>query len=704
MWNRKGKKRKRKPDSSVLRRDKIKRSQLGRINTIYGIVFLSMTSIILRLAYLQIAHGAEFHKQATADVLESVPVLPARGRIFDANGTLLAYDEPVYSVYLTQNKNTQKQLPTLASILATEFKTTPESVINLVESQKQYATIKLFTNVTQAQLAFVMENRDNLPGITVELDSQRQYPYGVLAGHVLGYVGPITAQTKSYYVDKLHYLQNEQVGETGLESQYNQLLQGQVGQQMMKVSSTGQYIQDAGMNPAPVSGNNLQLTLDAHLQAQTQQEITSFIDKSPFKNTINDAAAVMLDVKTGGVLSLVSYPYYSPNWYTVPGQLTKVSSYLSKSGAQQNNAIQNPNYPGSTVKPANLLTALEHNVISPQTAYYVPYNILIAGAQKHDDAPHGFVDDAKAITVSSDVFFYNIGLWLAKWMGAGPSSGGAPAGGVSLQRWRNVDFAKGITDLFNGEWKFGLGQITGIDLPGEQYGNFYIMDANQNYAAAPFPLQKATQSVQKTGQFVNYSTPVSIALAAIGQEQQFTPIQLAQYVATIANGGKRIEPHLLQAVYPPNLTDQLSTQDKPMKTIQPVVQADLKINPQYLKVAQQGMYGVCNDPAGTAYPDFQTAPYKAAGKTGTADIYLNGVHMTNSVFIAYAPFNNPQVAVAVMIPGGGYGADSAAAVARNMMDTYFKEHHEFFPKSQWQTAQIPASWLTSTANTVFQTK
>ncbi|QSO47085.1 peptidoglycan D,D-transpeptidase FtsI family protein [Alicyclobacillus mengziensis] len=708
-----------------VKRDQPKRSHLARISVVYGLIFLSFSSLILRMAYLQMVKGTTFRSEASTTITNKIPVLPPRGRIFDSNGTLLAYDQPVYSLALVQSNTTnQIQLQSIAMTLAPVFRTTPQSIMNNIQSQKQYAMIMLFKNITEQQVSFVIEHQDELPGVTVELDSEREYPYGALAGHVLGYVGPITSGTANYYVNQLHYLPDEQVGETGIESEYNQLLQGKVGQQLLTLGSAGlplsknglqsgngssltqaaSGIQSAIMNPAPVAGDNLELTIDGHLQAVTQEDITNFVNHSPYKSTINDAAAVMLNVNTGAVLSLVSYPYYNPNWYTMPGQLTKHATYLATSGAQENNAIQNPNYPGSTVKPANMLTALKYSVITPQTAYYVPYQIQIAGAIKHDDVPHGFVDDAKAITVSSDVFFYNVGLWLSKWMGASPSSGGAPLGGVSLQHWRNVDFAKGITELFNGEWMFGLGQLTGIDLPGEQTGNFYIMDSHKQYAAVPFPLQQATKSVQKTGSYVNYSTPVSIALSAIGQEQQFTPVELAQYVATIANGGTRIQPHLLQAVYPPGLTDSLSTQQEPIQQVKPNVQANLKLNQTDLQIVHQGMYGVCNNPLGTAYSDFLGTPYKAAGKTGTADIYINGVHMANSVFIAYAPFNHPQVAVAIMIPGGGYGAQSAAAIARNMLDTYFKEHHEFFPKSQWESTTIPGSWLTSTANTSFTAK
>ncbi|QQE81070.1 peptidoglycan glycosyltransferase [Alicyclobacillus sp. SO9] len=667
----------------------------------YGFVFLAFVSLIIRLGYLQVVTGQKYRAEALTTTLQRIPVLPARGRIFDRNGNLLAYDNPNYSVFLTRMKHVHQNLNEMAKRLAPVFHTTAKKILATINQQKNYATIRLFRNANNQQLAYVSAHSGQLPGITLGMSSDRMYPYGDLAGHALGYVGPITAQTKKYYVNKMGYLSSQKVGESGIELQYDKLLQGKPGYEIMKVNNQGTSVQHLGMDPAPTPGKNLELTIDGRVQAMTQQAIMNVISHSTHKNTIKDAAAVMLNVKTGGVLALASYPYYDPNWYTVPGQLTKHLKYLDTSGAQQNNAIQNPNYPGSTVKPANLITGLEYGAITPSTAYTVPYKIYIGNAMKHDDMPHGFVNDVKAIAVSSDVFFYRVGLRLGKWFGSSPTNGGAPAGGISLQKWRNTDFAKGLVNLFYGEYRFGLGQLTHIDLPGEQPGRFYYMDAKKQYAAVPFPLQKAQQSLKKTHQFVNYSTPVSLALSAIGQEQQFTPIELAQYVATIANNGVKLQPHLLKSVLAPSLSTSLKN-DPIVKNVKKKVQAKLNINPTYLHLAQQGMYGVCNVSYGgqsTAYGDFHNAPYKAAGKTGTADIYMNGVHLTNSVFIAYAPFKNPQIAVAVMVPGGGYGAQSAAMITRNMMDTYFKEHHEFFPKSQWLSSSVPTNWKTLSAYT-----
>ncbi len=196
-------------------------------------------------------------------------------------------------------------------------------------------------------------------------------------------------------------------------------------------------------------------------------------------------------------------------------------------------------------------------------------------------------------------------------------------------------------------------------------------------------------------------TPTTLAQAATGQMQQFTPMQLATYAATIANNGIKIQPHLLEAVYPPGMEKKITSSDKPIRVVKPKV-TKLPFKLSYINLAQQGMEQETQDPEGTGYFAFKGAPYKVAGKTGTAKIYINGKQVDNSVYIAYAPANNPQIAVAVMVPGAGYGAATAAPIARDMMDTYFKEHHEFYKTSLPTT--IPSNWKSSEAYTIPESK
>lgn len=689
MWKKRRKRRTRPAtptEGQILHKEK--RSHVVRVNVVYGLIFVSFASLILRMGYLQIAKGDYFRNQATTTSLSRVAVLPARGYIYDTNGNLLAYDKPSYSVYLTQIPHVTQDYQAMSRILAPVFKVDQAKLYTEMQSDKQVASAVLFKNVTDEQVSFVVENQHALPGVSVVLDSQRTYPEGDLAGKVLGFTGAITPQTEAKY-QKLGYQPNQKVGEDGIEEQYESLLQGSIGDQVVQINASGTPIKKLGFDPPPTPGKYLQLTLDGHLQAFTQNYIVSQIQNSKNTATIKNASAVMLDVKTGGVLAMVSYPYLDPNWF--PSGLSAHQGYLSKPFVQYNTVIRGPEPPGSTVKPANLITALQNGVVTPQTQFYDHYVTKIGTSPIHDDGNHGIVTPSYAITVSCDSFFYNAGLQLGRWFGSNASNGGAPPAGVGYLTWLHSDFVKGLNALYEGERKFGLGAMTGIDLPHENPGVFLI---DENYTKVPYDLDTAEKSIQKTGKYNNSATPVDLAFAGIGQAQQFTPLELAQYVATIANNGVRLQPHLLKAVYQPNMQQKLTAQDKPVEQFVTKVQADLHIAPQYMKIVQRGMYGVINNPNGTGYYAFQGAPYKAAGKTGTAQLYGN---LDNSVFIAYAPYDNPQVAVAVMVPGGGYGADIAAPVARAMIDTYFKEHHEFFPKDQWELTDIPNTWRTSPA-------
>ncbi|QQE79928.1 penicillin-binding protein 2 [Alicyclobacillus sp. SO9] len=700
-----------------------KRTHIGRLNIVYGLVFLSFGSLILRLGYLQVSQGPKFRSDAMTTAIQRLPVLPARGRIYDAEGHLLAYDKPSYGLTYTRMKGVNQHPARIAEMLAKVFKEPSSKIYNdLVNKNKNYRTINLFKKITNKQMSFIAENQGDMPGLLITQSYTRTYPNGDLAGHVLGYVGPIQKADQKEYVKKLKYLQSQIVGDTGIEGYYESYLQGQRGYKVLQVSTNGSAAANVGYTP-PTSGNNLQLTLDGHVQAVAQQDIQHAVATSKHRSSINDVGAVMLNVKTGGVLSLVSYPYYDPNWFE-NGEFSKHRNYMLSSHASINYAISQPQYPGSTVKPANLIIGLEHGAITPYTGYPVPYWLQITpgpSGRKHDDMNHGYVNDVTAIAVSSDVFFYKLALRVGQWFGSSATHPGSPPAGMSATKWSRTAAVKGLIDLFGGEERFGLGVLTHIDLPGEQLGNFYTIDAAALGNAYPFDLKKAEAAYKRNHQYVTqdqytevikgkngknhtvtrkatrFISPIGIALSGIGQEQQFTPIELGQYVATIANNGTKIQPHLLDKVLQPGLTpvgqDQVYKQFKPSET-------NLHIKPQYLKLAQQGMYGVTHDPLGTGYYVFHNTPYDAAGKTGTADIVLNGHKTTDSVFIAYAPYNNPQVAVAVMVPGGGYGATTAAPIAKDMLDAYFKEHHEFFKKSQWTNTDIPKNWKQTKAYTI----
>ncbi|MFD1677048.1 peptidoglycan D,D-transpeptidase FtsI family protein [Alicyclobacillus fodiniaquatilis] len=682
--------------------------KIFRINVVYMMVFASFTALILRGAYIQIVQGASFRQAELNTQVEKIPEVPQRGWIYDANGQVLAMNKPSMSVMLDRYSTvSDAAYRRIAKVLAPVLKKSSNQLYKRMTSNGSEVNVLLATNLTDAQVSFIAEHHSELPNIDVEQDYQRYYPNGDLAGHVLGYTGRINQGNEAHYA-KLGYKPVQTVGETGLEWQYEHDLQGKIGYQLVAVDASGDAIRNVGSMPPPTAGNNIQLTLDGHMQAEAQMIVQNLIDSSSSRDLIQEASAVMLNVKTGGVISMVSYPYIDPNWYTNGKGIGAHQAYLSEPFVQTNTAIQNYEFPGSTVKPANAITALKADVIWP--GYVMQdHEFTYIGSDptpKDDDGTnHGLVDTVKAIAVSCDTFFYEVGLHLGKWYGADGSHGGSyPASVGSYQKYQNTDFAKGINQLFQGEWNFGLGPLTGIDLPGEAKGVFYIEDDTQGNKEVTYDLKKSEQSIAKTGKYVNHGSPADLANAGIGQSQEFTTTQLGEYVMTLANNGKKLQPHLLDREYGPNDTPTSGT--KPLKTVKTKVTGQVKANQQYFYLVKQGMYGVTTGSDATASGLFGSN-YQVAAKTGTATIYVkpNGssasVKTDNSVFICYAPLNNPQVALAVMAPGGGYGASFSGIIAKKLLDAYFDEHHaSFMPKKDWTNTKIPSNWKASAAYTL----
>lgn len=653
-----------------------------RSRVIYSLVFLSFSTLVMRLGYVQIVLGPKLTAESRYIPLSTVPVVPTRGAIYSSDGQILADSQPIFSVYMIQSAQEKSYYKQISAMLAPVFKISRKVLFERMNQNVVSPEIQIFNHATDRQISFIYEHRNQLPGIDIQLEPQRNYPMGDLAGHVLGYVGPITAQNANYYVNKLHYLYSQTVGESGIEAQYEKYLQGKPGAEAIQLNPLGVPIKRVGFYPPPTTGDTVQLTLNAALQAKAQEIVANFVQNSPLKSQIVNASAVMLNVKTGGVLSMVSYPYMDPNWF-INGTVGQHYAYLTKSDALVNNVIQSPGYPGSTVKPANGLAGLESGAITPSTQIFDHGFLQIGNRIFHNWYLPGFglINVVRAIELSDDTFFYHLGLILGDW-----HNNQYPKG-MSYSQWVKTDFVKGINTLFSWEYRLGLGQLTGIDLPGEVPGQFFIEDTQKNYQEVPYNLQQALKSMKTKGYYPNHGAVPDLAFAAIGQSQMFTPIEMAQYVATLANNGVRLQPHLLKAIFPPKVQPNESSA-KPIKVFKPVVQARLKLNPTDLKAVQKGMYEMANNPQGLLYQGgFAGSPYHAAGKTGTAQIVINGKSVLNSVTIAYAPYHDPQVAVAVMVPGGGYSTQTASHLAHQLFNAYFQLKHEYFPKAQWLNSQ-----------------
>lgn len=612
----------------------------GRMSFVYGVSFLAFSTLLLRLGYLQVNRGVALRSQASNQQVSYVPVLPARGWIYDSNHQLLADDTPSMSIVLTRLHSKYQDFGQLATLLSPILNI---PVATLIDKMNNFNTwenqIYLAQNVSDTVVTYVSEHKSELPGVDLVTSSQRNYPNGQLASQALGYVGAISAEdVKSPLIQK-NYILTQIIGKDGLEKEYEPYLQGKVGEYAVVINNRGIPLQNLGLSPAPQQGDTLNLSLDGHLQEAAQQAIDSMITNLNTKQglDVKHASVVAIDVKTGGVLAMLSYPNYDPNWFVDP----KLLSQHAKNLSTFNGATQGMYTPGSTVKPANIMLGLLKGAITPQTIVDDTGGLQIGNYFMRGDEAGGagLVDPVRTIEVSDDIFMYQLSLWLAHW----------PPTNISVATWIRTLRTQAINDFHNFEKEWGLGVQTGIDLP--------------------------TESV---GLFADNKTLYDLPATAIGQDQAFTPLQLANYAATIANNGVRLEPHLMQSIVTP--TGQV------VKTFTPKVMAKITAPQQYWDIIHKGMYLVVNGPQGTASGSFTDAPYKAAGKTGTAQ-QGNGQNDI-SVFIAYAPYNDPQIALSVVIPGAGYGATGAVPVARQILDAYFKEHHEFFPASQWTNTSI----------------
>lgn len=646
----------------------------GRIQFIYGIIFFFMSTLVLRLGYLQIVNGEDFRAAASTTMLARLPILPSRGRIYDANHQLLAYDQPSFSIVLTRLNTRQQNYRAMAAHLGPVFHRDEADLVKLMETKDPGSTqVRLLPNATPEQVAFVAEHQSWLPGLHVVEDPKRAYRYGSLAGHVIGYVHPIPADEAAEY-SKKGYLLDQWIGLDGVERSYESVLQGRAGERVLALSSMGVPKQDLGVDPSPVPGDNIELTLDAHLQATAQQIVVDELNqvKQKYHYDPQDAEAVLLDTHTGGVLTLVSYPYYDPGWYTTSAQYEAHEDYLnSRLTPMINHALLSPRTPGSTVKPINILVGLKNGVIDRYTTIDDRGYAVVGNFKMKDWQPwgHGKVGPITAIAESCDTFMYDVGMWLSGWHDGPPV-------GERVGRWIVWNRIEALDKLYDADAAFGLGPETHIDLPYEARGHYY----DNLHLYDP---QAAKRALKTRGYYDDRGTLYDVTAAAIGQNQQFTPIQLATYVLALANEGHRLQPHVLHRV--------LSPKGKVLRDVEAIDRGRVPFDPQDIALVRRGMWAAVNRPGGTAHRAFLGAPYEAAGKTGTAQIERD---REISLFIGYAPAEHPEVCVAVMVPGGGESGETAVPIARKLFDAYFREHHEYFPQAQWTDRSIPQMWPT----------
>ena len=590
------------------------------------VVLLAFGTLVGRFVWLQVLQHDFYRTRAEDNRIALIPIVPNRGVITDRNGVVLARNYSAYTLEITPSLagDLDATIDGLAELIDIQPKDR-KRFKRLLDEAKNFESVPIRTRLTDAEVAIFAAQRYRFPGVEVRARLFRQYPLGPIGSHAIGYIGRITDRDLQWIEEadrQANYKGTDHIGKTGLEQHYEFELHGETGYEEVEIDAGGRALRSLKRIP-PVSGNNLQLTLDSRLQEITER---AFGDRK--------GALVAIDPATGGILALVSNPTYDPNLFVdgiTPENWKELNEHPDK--PMINRTINGAYPPGSTFKPFMALAALEMGKRTPQQAISDPGYFNFGNHTFRDDKKggHGSVDMYRSIVHSCDPYYYI----LANDMG--------------------------IDNIARFMGQLGFGQRTGVDLGRDDSGESRGVLPSQEWKRKRF--KKPEQQKWYAGETISIG---------IGQGYNaYTPIQLAQATAAVANRGVMFRPHLVNQIIDAKTGEKRPVEPEPMR--------DLKLKPQNVDVIRRAMVGVNKE--GTGARAFAGAPYEAAGKTGTAQVFsLKGADYKahaikkelrdHALFIAYAPADKPRIALAVLVENGGFGAQSAAPIARMVLDYY----------------------------------
>ncbi|MDR0247615.1 MAG: penicillin-binding protein 2 [Burkholderiales bacterium] len=597
-----------------------------------GLAMLLVLGVLLgRFFYLQVIAHQQYQTQAENNRIAVVPVGPSRGTISDRNGAVLAQSFSAYTLELTPSRigdleATLAQLGELIEITPRDLRRFRRAM----EESRNFDSLPLRTKLSDDEVAQFAVYKYRFPGVDIRARLYRQYPSGETSSHVLGHIGRINDRDVEQLAQSgglLNYKGTDHIGKTGIELSYEETLHGIVGFDEVETDALGRAVRSLTRVP-PIPGDHLQLTIDLRLQQLAEQVLGE-----------SNGAVVAIDPNNGEILAMASMPGFDPNLF-VEGIDVANWERLNNSPDKPllNRPLRGAYPPGSTIKPLLALAALTSGKRTAEYAFNDPgYFELPSGTGNayrfRDDkvGGHGRVDMAKSIVQSCDTYYY-----------------------ILASETDIDDTARFLS-------QFGFGQKTGIDLEGEAVGVL----PSRAWKRERFSGSRFREEHRR------WYLGDSIS-AGIGQGyNNFTPLQLAHAVATLANDGISYRPHLVKRII-----DGTTGQTK---EVQPEETRRLDLKPAHLAIIKRAMVDVNRE--GTAARIFKDAPYTSAGKTGTAQVFsLRGERYVESQvkshlrdhawFIAYAPAEKPVIAVAVLVENGGFGARAAAPIARALFDYY----------------------------------
>jgi penicillin-binding protein 2 len=589
-----------------------------KLKIVIALLLIAISILLVRLGYLQIIRGAEFKQKSENNSVRFRRIKPLRGLIMDRNGIVLVDNSPSFDVlYIPSkvkgNELSVEKLKDLYKSKSLEFSYDQ----SISKTAKQYSPIKLEKNVSMEKVALVETNALNLPGIYIDVSPVRLYLDGEMLAPVIGYTGEISQEDLEKNNDEYAY--GDVLGKHGLEKFFDTYIRGRRGAELVEVNVYGKEIKNLGRID-PVSGYNIMLTIDADLQKAAWDALEG-----------KAGSAIVLDTRDGAVLAMVSSPSFDPNLFN-DGISSEQWSKLQNNpfAPLSNKAVSGQYPPGSTYKLIVAAAALEEGIITPETRIFCDGSFTLGNRTYRcwKKGGHGWVNLHKAIVESCDVYFYTVG----KMLGAD----------------KIAEYAK----------RFGLGEVSGIDLPGEKSG---LVPTKE------WKLKKRKEAWQM-------GETISIA---IGQGfNLLTTLQLADAYSAFANGGTLWRPYLVKRIE--------STDGKVYKEFLPEKKRDLNLSPKTIEVINDALKGVVNEPGGTGHAA-KLSNIEVCGKTGTSQVMglpedekarrrkiLGAFQKDHALFACYAPSRNAEVAVAVILENAGGGGAVAAPVARKILSAYFE--------------------------------
>ncbi|MFH0774444.1 MAG: penicillin-binding protein 2 [bacterium] len=559
-------------------------------------LFILGLFLILFIAcfYLQIIKGPAFKRLSERNRIRLIPIPPDRGMIFDRNGASLAINQPSFSVSLIQAGVSSDELKSSLKKLSSLIEFSEEEALENI-SEKRYRPFEpavIANFLSKDDILKVAGSFLDIPGLIIQSQSKRLYPEKALASHLLGYIGRINEEE---YSEMEGYSKNELIGKTGIEKYYEEDLRGKGGGEQVETDANGRMTRTLGKKLS-VSGANLYLTIDVKIQRIAENALGE-----------NAGSVVVLNVRDGAILALVSKPDFDPNYFTRPLTAKEARSlFQSPYRPMFNRVIQAQYSPGSLFKMVDAYVGLEKGIIDPRESFECKGRFKIGNRNFScfEGHNHGNVNLISGLALSCNIYFYKLGLKI------------------------------GAEQLIDSAGRFGLGKKTGIDLPSEKKG----------YIPTPTWKEKIFKTKWYQGDTANLSIGQGYLLV--------TPIQMSVLTAAIANGGKVFRPYIVSKIEYP---------DRRIERKRPVIQRTVSISPRAKKMLDEGLSGVVE------YGTGQMAKIDGvhiAGKTGTVQ---NSFGKDHAWFVCYAPLPNPEVAIAVLMEYGGQGGVDAAPIAREIL-------------------------------------